>query len=214
MTTVYAAGYFQNVRREMLPFLPQRVERMIDIGCGEGAFGAYCKERFGCECWGIEQNPEAAEHAAANLDRVLTGDAVAQACQLPDRHFDVAVCNDVLEHLVEPEELLQEAARVLRPGGVVVCSIPNIRYYRALKTILFSGDFPRDESGIFDRTHLRFFTRKTIETMFAGIGFRIERLEGLNGSRSRGLALLNVVSFGAFEDCRYGQFACVARPPA
>lgn len=213
MTTAYDAGYFQNVRREMLPFLPERVERMVDVGCGEGVFGAFCKERFACECWGIEHNAEAGRRAGERLDRVLVGDALAQARQLPARHFDVAVCNDVLEHLAEPEALLGELARALRPDGVVVCSIPNIRYYRALKTILFQKDFPREDFGIFDRTHLRFFTRKTIEAMFGALGFRIERLEGINCSRSRGLALLNLLTAGAFDDARCGQFACVARPP-
>lgn len=212
VTTEYASGYFQNVRGEMLPFLPERVERMLEVGCGEGVFGAQCKQRHGCECWGIEYNAEAAQHAATRLDRVLVGDAMAQVRLLPERHFDVAVCNDVLEHLVEPESLLREITRTLRAGGVVVASIPNVRYYRALKTLLFKADFPRDEFGIFDRTHLRFFTYKSIERMFTEAGYQVDRLEGINASRSRGLALANLLCFGALSDCKYGQYACVARP--
>lgn len=207
-------AYFQQARLEVLPFLPQRVERMLDVGCGEGAFSAHCKQLFSCESWGIERHAPSVARATPRLDRVLVGDAVEQAAALPDRHFDLVVCNDVLEHLVEPEALLVHLARALRGEGVLVCSIPNIRYYKALKTILINGDFPREEYGIFDRTHLRFFTHKSIRAMFDGLGYRLERIEGINASRGRaGFALLRALTFGAFDDCRFSQFVCVARPP-
>ena len=211
-TAPYDSGYFENLREEMLPFLPSRVRRMLDIGCGEGVFGAVCKSRFGCEAWGVEINSRAAELAVSRLDRVLAGDAYEHARTLPDRHFDLIVCNDVLEHLAEPELLLAELRRTLTSGGCVVASIPNIRYYLALWTILVDKDFPRHPHGIFDRTHLRFFTRKTIERCFSEAGYSIERLSGINLSHDRRLLLLNLLLFGALNDCRYAQFACVARP--
>lgn len=216
MTTTAAAdpGYFQHLRQEMLAYVPATPGRLLDVGCGAGAFAAACKLRSGCETWGIERNPEAATVAAGHLDRVLTGDAQRLVTELPPAHFDVVVCNDVLEHLAEPEELLVALRRTLRRDGVVVASIPNIRYYKALKTIIVRRDFPRDDEGIFDRTHLRFFTQKAIVRMFAKSGYALERMDGINASRSRGLALLNLLCFGALDDMRFLQFACVARSAA
>jgi 2-polyprenyl-3-methyl-5-hydroxy-6-metoxy-1,4-benzoquinol methylase len=207
-------AYFQNLRPEMLPFLPAAAERILELGCGEGKFGAACKARFGCEAWGIEVDPRAAAIAATRFDRLLQGDALGQARQLPDRSFDLIVCNDVLEHLVDPEQVLVELRRTLTPRGCIVASIPNIRYHSALWTILIDKDFPRDDQGIFDRTHLRFFTRKVIVRMFTDAGYSIERISGINRSRNRWFRLLNFLLLGSISDCRYLQFACVARPAA
>lgn len=210
----YDQGYFQNVRSEMLAFLPQSVTRLLDIGCGEGVFGAICKQQLKCETWGLESNSRAAETAIKRLDRVLVGDAVALACELPEAYFDVIVCNDVLEHFAEPDQLLVSLRRRLSVNGVIVSSIPNIRHHGALWKILVERDFPREDYGIFDRSHLRFFTRKSIVRMFTDSGYVIERLEGINPSRSSAFRILNLLLFGALSDCRYLQFACIARPLA
>src|SRR5207244_3185918 len=144
-------------RPEMLQFLPTAAQRMLEIGCAEGAFSAAVKGRTGAEAWGIEFSPEAAERARAVLDRVLVGDANERIAELPDASFDLVICNDVLEHLVDPGATLRQLRTKLAPGGVVVSSIPNIRYLPALSKVVFRKDFPQEDIGIFDRTHLRFF---------------------------------------------------------
>lgn len=202
--------YFRAPRAEMLPFVPTSADRVLEVGCAEGAFGAALKQRAGAEVWGIEMNELAAEQAAAVLDEVLTGDVDEQAMTLPDNHFDVIVCNDVLEHLVNPLDTLTLLRRKLRAGGVVVASIPNIRYFPALREILLRRDFPAEDAGVFDRTHLRFFTRKSIVRMFTDAGYDMQRMKGIN-TRVKPVGLIaSAVSLGYFADGFHQQYACVA----
>jgi 2-polyprenyl-3-methyl-5-hydroxy-6-metoxy-1,4-benzoquinol methylase len=204
--------YHRAPRAEMLRFVPADAQRVLEVGCAEGVFAAAVKERAGAEVWGIEFEPQAAERARAVIDRVLTGDVDERIAELPDVYFDAIVCNDVLEHLVNPEATLRQLRRTLRHGGVVVASIPNIRFLPALGTIVFRKDFPQEDIGIFDRTHLRFFTRKSIERMFAAAGFTMQRVRGINGHGGPFGLLLVVLSLGYFADGLYLQYACVASP--
>lgn len=204
--------YYRYTRQEMLRFVPANVQRVLELGCAEGVFAATVKERTGAEVWGIEFNPQAAERARAVIDRVLVGDADAQIAELPDSYFDAIVCNDILEHLVDPGATLTRLRRTLKAEGVVVASLPNIRYAPALSKVVFRKDFPQDDEGIFDRTHLRFFTRKSMVRLFETAGFTMRRTKGINAYYGPLALLLTVVSFGYFRDGVYLQYACVASP--
>jgi SAM-dependent methyltransferase len=167
-------AYYDTDRAEMLKFLPVGAQRVLELGCGPGRFGALVKRERGlAEYWGMEYEPDVAARAATVLDRVFVGDANAHIDALPDGHFDVIVANDVLEHLTHPLETLQRRRPKLRPDGVVVASIPNIRYLPALAKVVFGRDFPQDDAGIFDRTHLRFFTHKSMRRMFVQAGYDV-----------------------------------------
>lgn len=145
-----------------------------------GAFAATVKERTGAEDCGIEFNSQAAERARAVIDRVLVGDADERIAELPHAYFDAVVCNNVLEHLVNPCTTLTHLRRKLKPEGVVVASIPNIRFLPALSKVVLRKDFPQDDGGIFDRTHLRFFTRNSIVRLFETASFTVQRIKGIN----------------------------------
>jgi 2-polyprenyl-3-methyl-5-hydroxy-6-metoxy-1,4-benzoquinol methylase len=207
-----ASMYYRYARREMLPFVPSDAQRVLELGCAQGVFAGTVKERTGAEVWGIEANPQAAELARAVIDRVLVGNADQEIGELPDGYFDAIVCNDVLEHLVNPAETLAQLRCKLKPDGVVVASIPNIRYTPALSKVVFRKDFPQDDEGIFDRTHLRFFTRKSMVRMFEAAGFTMRRMKGINGYYGPLTLLLALVSLGYFRDGFYLQYACVASP--
>jgi len=207
-----APDYYTHERPEMLRFVPATAQRVLELGCAEGTFASALKSRTGAEVWGIEFNPEAAACARAVIDRVLIGDANEQIAQLPDAYFDAIVCNDVLEHLVNPSTTLELLRRTLKPNGVVVASIPNIRYIPALSKIVFRRDFPQKDEGIFDRTHLRFFTRKSIKRLFKSAGFTMIRMRGINGYYGPLGIVLTVLTLGYFADGFYLQYACVASP--
>jgi 2-polyprenyl-3-methyl-5-hydroxy-6-metoxy-1,4-benzoquinol methylase len=121
------------------------------------------------------------------------------------------VANDVLEHLADPWVTLERLRPKLTPGGVVVASIPNFRYLPALARIVFARDFPQEDAGIFDRTHLRFFTYKSIRRMFTEAGYEVQSLEGIGRQRFV-WAALRVLTLGWFWDGLAIQFACVATP--
>lgn len=204
--------YYGHPRPEMLRLVPKNAQHVLELGCADGAFAAEVKDHTGAEVWGIELSETAAEQAAAVIDRVLVGDAGDQIAQLPDAYFDVIVCNDVLEHLVDPLAILTGLRSKLKPDGVVVASIPNIRYLPALSKIVFRKDFPQDDIGIFDRTHLRFFTRKSIVRTFTAAGFTVNRIKGINAWFGPLAALVIPLTLGYFSDGVFLEYACVASP--
>jgi 2-polyprenyl-3-methyl-5-hydroxy-6-metoxy-1,4-benzoquinol methylase len=82
----------------------------------------------------------------------------------------------VLEHTRDPWNVLARYRRLLKPGGQVIASIPNIRFYAIIARLMFNRWGYRD-SGILDRTHLRFFTLATMREMFAQAGYRVHSVE-------------------------------------
>jgi len=134
------------------------------------AIRAECSPR---EIWGVEVVAEVAEQARGNpaLDRVFSGDIAEVIGELPRESFSHIVAGDVLEHLVDPWSVLDSLRQCLEPGGQFICSIPNIRNFSFILQLLFRRRFEYRDSGVMDRTHLRFFTRKDIEIMFRDAGF-------------------------------------------
>jgi methionine biosynthesis protein MetW len=216
MEKVVAERYWDFDRAEMAPLVPTSARRVLDIGCANGRFLALIKERQGAETWGIEINPEAAGQAAGRVDRVIRGDVDSAFAQLPDGYFDCVVCNDVLEHLPDPSRVLRELASRLSAEGVIVASIPNMRYLPVLYELLFRKDWRYRDSGVLDRTHLRFFTRRSIVRLFADEGYRITLMQGLQVPTPRwykfAFAAAVVLTLGFYNDTRFIQFACVAAP--
>lgn len=211
-------GYFEAVRSEMLPFVPSDCKRVLDVGCGRGNFGKLLKQTRPVEVWGIEPVAAAAVVAATQLDFVIEG-AFTPDANLPPASFDAIFFNDVLEHLLDPAAALRQARTLLGPGGVVIASIPNIRFFPTQWEVVVRGEWRYEDSGIMDRTHLRFFTRKSILALFADNSFRVEKIEGINPYTERArkrylFKFINWLTFKAIEDMRFQQFAVVARPLA
>lgn len=206
--------YCRQPQPEVLRFIPAVVQRVLDLGCGEGTFSAKIKDRTGAEVWGIESDEQAAQRASAVIDHVLVGAADQRTADLPDAYFDVIICNDVLERLVDPGATLTQLRGKLRAEGIVIAVVPNFRFLPALSLVLFRKDFPQEDFGTFDRTYLRFFTRKSIKRLFRKTGFAVQRVEGLNAWHSSSSVLLAVLSLGYFADGLYRQYACVASPTA
>lgn len=154
--------YYSHTRSDLLGLLPKaRHLRVLEVGCGEGRTGAFLKEEgIAREVVGIETVEEPAEAARARLDEVLLGDA--ETLELPaNRRFDLLLFADVLEHLRDPWGTLRRYTAHLEPGGWVVSSTPNIAYWRTAFDLFVRGRWRYQDSGIMDRTHLRFFTVET-----------------------------------------------------
>jgi|688.fasta_scaffold166809_1 2-polyprenyl-3-methyl-5-hydroxy-6-metoxy-1,4-benzoquinol methylase len=208
------AGYYQAYRKEMLDFLPANIQTVLDIGCGNGALSAVLKDQYGLETWGIELMESEAEKAAEIMHKVLVGPCEKLILQLPNHYFDAIYLNDVLEHLSNPNEVLKMLQSKLKPTGVIISSIPNIRYHKALIEIVCKQDFKYQESGILDFTHLRFFTSKSIQRMYRDLGFEIILHKGINRTKSIKPYLYNILFLFTAMDIFYPQFVTVSKPVA
>ena len=200
------AGYFANARdAEVVPLLNRPADRALELGCGDGATLGRMQER-GIVRWaaGIEIDAEAADRARARLDQVLVGNIEAIADEALPRDLDLILCLDVLEHLVDPWAVTRRLSKCLRPGGVLISCIPNIRHVGTLMPLLLKGRFDYAEAGTLDRGHLRFFTRGTIRDLFQQAGLRVARIDAPVMGKS---AWLNALTFGLARDlCAYRYF--------
>ena len=212
--------YFEQSRPEMLRLIPFSCQRVLDVGCGSGGFGALLKESRNIEVWGVEPFPFAAAQASVKLDRVLNGTFIPRP-ELTDKAFDCVVFNDVLEHLQNPDAAIRYARKLLSPNGVIVASIPNIRHLPTIARLLVLGEWKYRDCGTLDKTHLRFFTRSSIREMFQAEGFLLETIEGIFPYRGvpnvrnfiwRLFNIMNLVCFGNFKDLKFERFALIARP--
>lgn len=204
--------YYAHVRNEMLPFVPKEARTILDVGCAEGHFGAALKSKNGATVWGIEYEPKISDVASEKLDRVIAGSVEAILPTLPEDYFDCVICNDVLEHIAFPEKVLASLKRVMSPTGVLVGSIPNVRYFPVLLDYVWNADWRYADYGVLDRTHLRFFTGKSLKRFLQEAGYTPLTIEGINPTPSIRARLLRLATLGKFRDCQFQQYAFVAKP--
>jgi 2-polyprenyl-3-methyl-5-hydroxy-6-metoxy-1,4-benzoquinol methylase len=212
--------YYHETRAVMLPYLPERFTRVLEVGCGGGRFSEQLKGP-GREVWGIEPFDVAARQAATRLDKVLVGTYESCADQLPDGYFDLVICNDVIEHMTDHDAFLEAIKKKMAPKASLVGSIPNIRYLPCLIRLVFLKDWAYEDYGVMDRTHLRFFTQKSLRRTFEQHRFKVHQMGGINSILVRGMGIspfvkfavkavaasMIVLSLGQLRDTRFLQFA-------
>ncbi len=202
--------YYSNDRQEMLNFLPKDAKKILDVGCGDGAFASIVKKMNDAEVWGIEYMNDEAKKAEKRLDKVFSGPCENFVDELPESYFDVVYFNDVLEHLVDPYIVLEKIKSKLSDNGIIISSIPSIRYHNVLIPLLLKRKFEYESFGVMDKTHMRFFTGRSIRNMYENLGYEIIEHHGINGSKSIKPFLYNIPLFFTAMDIRYPQYATVA----
>jgi 2-polyprenyl-3-methyl-5-hydroxy-6-metoxy-1,4-benzoquinol methylase len=159
--------------------------RVLDIGCGTGAWGTELRSRGARELWGVEIASEAATAAAAIYDRVLTKPSEELGTGDLQGRFDTIIAADVIEHLVDPFEELYRWREWCAPGGELVISTPNLRYFRVLWCLVARGRFDYvDGGGVMDRTHLRWFTEASLTAALLTAGWKVARRGRLASGKS------------------------------
>lgn len=198
----------------MLKYIPETTARILEVGCGEGAFCRQLKELDrNFEVWGLEIDSEAAMEASKVCDKIIVGDINEKFNELPENYFDCVFFNDVLEHLYAPGKVIELIKPLLSSHGVLIASIPNFRFIANLIEVVYQGEFQyKKEGGILDDTHIRFFTKKSMKRMFEEHGYNVLIMEGINQRNDWKMKLLSVISLGKMNDARYLQFAVVAKP--
>jgi 2-polyprenyl-3-methyl-5-hydroxy-6-metoxy-1,4-benzoquinol methylase len=205
--------YADDERAEVQLLVPEGFSSFLDVGCASGGFGRGLRRRFpDARIVGVEAVGTSAAEARANgYDLVVDG--YFPEALTGEEKFDCILFNDVLEHMIDPWSAVAASREMLKPGGHIVSSIPNIRYFPVLIDLLRRDRWDYVDWGVLDRTHVRFFTRSTIQEMFTEAGFVVERTEGINSAfnlakwkRFRRLS-------GRLGGTEWMQFVVVARLP-
>ena len=155
-----------------------RSKRVLEMGCATGYVGEYLVRELDCTVVGVELMAESARRARARdvYEAVVEGnleggDVDGPLDELGDS-YDAVVFGDVLEHLVDPVEVLARVHDRLAPGGHVLICVPNIVHW-SIRLRVLAGRFDYTETGTLDRTHLRFFTRRSAAEMVRAAGFDV-----------------------------------------
>ncbi len=212
-STPKAPRYFVETRDEIIPLLPEFSGLVIDLGCGSGVTSGKLRKtgKFGWVC-GVEGNPEVGKIAEKNLDQVIVGDVEKIEYPFEKGSIDTVLTLDILEHLLDPWKVLSQINDLLKPGGTLVVSIPNVRHFSVVIPLLFLGDWRYQQEDILDSTHLRFFTKKTTIRMLEAAGFEIVKVDH-NGAKAGLSALVNKLTFGLFKEFFIFQNIVACRKP-
>lgn len=160
---------------DLLALIPAQSARLIEIGCSSGALAhEFKKINPGCHYCGVDIDASYIELASRYCDATMALDIECAGDDFFSAHStrDCWIFGDTLEHLKDPWHVLRAIRMNLPTTGCVVACIPNAQHWSVV-TRLAVGDFRYEDSGLLDRTHLRWFTRKTIIELFADCGFKI-----------------------------------------
>ena len=171
--------YYDQVNQDLLRRIPLTSQSILEIGCGTGALGQAFKEMKPTAYYvGVELQKEAGEQARERLDRVIIGNVEEvdlSNANISHNTYDCIVLGDVLEHLVNPQATLKHLCEYLDEKGTIVACIPNVQHWSVIRCLLL-GRWPQEDSGIFDRTHLRWFTKHSIQEMLASCGLHVAEI--------------------------------------
>ncbi|MEZ5653313.1 MAG: class I SAM-dependent methyltransferase [Burkholderiaceae bacterium] len=160
---------------ELLAMIPDQARRVVDVGCMHGQLARALHARQpGVHVAGVDIDPAYAEVAAGHCDLAMAGDIegfddATFARLLPS---DCWVFGDCLEHLRDPWALLRRIRAAIPDDGCLVACVPNAQHW-SVQWRLVSGNFRYEDSGLMDRTHIRWFTRVTLLEMFAQTGWHV-----------------------------------------
>lgn len=186
-------AYFAGCRADFVAALPDNPQAaVLEIGCAAGRTGELALTRGKCGRYvGVELSAKVADTARPRLSEVLVGNVEHMDLPFAAASFDALILSEVLEHLVDPWATLERLAPLVRPGGLVLASSPNISHYSVIARLL-RGRWDLADRGVMDRTHLRWFTPHLFAEMFERAGFAVEDLSPVTAFAPRTRALLRL----------------------
>jgi SAM-dependent methyltransferase len=149
--------------------------RVLDIGCSSGYLAEHLQAR-GISVVGLEMDARAAGYARRFCETVHVGDAETMELPFEPASFDAVLCGDLIEHLRDPQAFLARVRPLLRPGGRLVLSTPNVANWSVRLSLLF-GRFRYTERGILDRNHTHLFTLNTLRECLDAVGYRMAEFD-------------------------------------
>jgi SAM-dependent methyltransferase len=147
-------------------------KKVLDIGCASGYLGKEIKEKEAREVVGIDISENQIKEAENNLDKAFVIDIQTEKIPLENKYFDIVLLPEVIEHLFKTEDTAREIRRVLKDDGFVIITTPNFLVFSNRIKMLF-GRFDYEDSGVFDRGHIHFFSRFSLLKFIKENGFEL-----------------------------------------
>lgn len=170
------------LRPDLLKYIPDFKMKILDLGCATGTNAKFIKHNEpNSSVIGVEYDENMAQEAKEFCEKVFIGnlDDPSFLSKLKNSvpKVDIIICGDILEHLKNPEAVLVLCKSLLRKKGKIVLSVPNIQHLELFIQVYIKGTFPRNSRGIFDSTHVRWFTKKDCKKLINSAGFNIDIYE-------------------------------------
>ena len=148
-------------------------KRVLELGCHTGNLSRWLQAQ-GCEVTGVELNGVALDHARQYLAEAYNADLEDTSFwgSLLPRQFDVVLALHVLEHLTDPWSALKRISAALAPDGTLIVGLPNV-CSAAVRFEIFLGRFKYEDTGVMDRTHVRFFDQASARELLQSGGFEV-----------------------------------------
>lgn len=191
-------GYYDRTRTWPSLFNIKQGSKVLDIGCGVGSIGVYLKNEYQCEVTGLEIIEDNYKIALDVLDNAFLGDVETMDVSILGKEYDYIIFSDSLEHMLNPDTVLEKIKTLLNKNGSVLISMPNVRNFRVTIPLIFSDSWEYQDEGLLDRTHLRFFTSTSLVNTLTYHGFDVKRLEYDLPITSK-VGLLNKLTFGLLK---------------
>lgn len=204
-------SYFEGESQQIIKYVPENINIVLDVGCSSGGFGQLLKQK-GLTVWGVEPNAKAASVAESKLDMVINSlfdDSILPV--VGNTKFDCIFFNDVIEHFIDPLSALELCKKILSPGGCIISAIPNVLQYGNILTILKKQDWEYVDAGILDRTHFRFYSKKSIIRLFEEAGYSILNITGWYKTCSIKFKILNLILLNKIETMKYSHFITIVK---
>jgi 2-polyprenyl-3-methyl-5-hydroxy-6-metoxy-1,4-benzoquinol methylase len=192
-------AYFSEARHDLISLVSGTGCTILEVGCGTGATAEALRlQGKANKLVGIEIDPEMAHIAHKRFDLIVCGDI--EEIKIPDQYgkYDYIICGDVLEHLRDPWNVINKLKAQLKDDGFIIASIPNIRFWRIIHDLVLRGNWIYRNEGILDISHLRFFTKKSMITMFKKADLKIITMKPYYLGRKT--YLFNKITFSLFLD--------------
>ncbi len=204
-------SYHSNIRHDIVPLVPE-CARLLDVGGGTGATARHLKEIGRVREAGVLDAVVASHAEGLDFwsDANLENPAEIEGFLADAGPFDAVLMLDVLEHLVDPWAAVDRLSRAVKPGGVLVASLPNVRHISVVKDLVLRGRWNYGDSGILDRTHLRFFVKDTVVELMDRPGLAIENVVRSDIATPRA-RLLNGLTLGLLREFVTMHYFVVAR---
>ncbi|OFY68477.1 MAG: hypothetical protein A2V64_00180 [Bacteroidetes bacterium RBG_13_43_22] len=208
--------YFNNLRMDLISLIPENENnRILEIGAGSCETLIEIKKlKLAKEVVGVELiKLEDSQQDNPEIDRLIIGNIEDLEIDLPGNYFDVIICGDIIEHLIEPEAALRKLHNHLKQNGIIILSIPNFREYHILYRVLILADFRYTDRGILDRTHMRFYCKKNIISLLISAKYVPISIYSMFqfGKVQRTRKIINKLTFGLIRDFLTSQYIIIAK---